>query len=185
MAIRVDASWYDPTAENRSMATDGRSLATIHDWIDTAGHAWEVRLEWRRLDTRFEATEVHLKQPAGAASHRPVTREVLKSVPLGEIVKESRAVLTEWLVKLGMAFTDDTLTGATFSDADRFESQRGVRLDSDVLQMVASVYRGAFERGEPVVQAVAEACFISTSAAAKRIRAARDAGLLEEPKGRS
>ena len=44
---------------------------------------------------------------------------------------------------------------------------------------VATVYRSAYERGDPVTEAVARAFHVSRSTAGKRIMAARRAGLLE------
>jgi hypothetical protein len=62
--------------------------------------------------------------------------------------------------------------------------QRGRRRSQSDLEAVAAVYKDAFALGRPVQAAVAEHFHLSVSAAAKRIMAARQAGLLDGIGGR-
>jgi hypothetical protein len=122
------------------------------------GSAVTVTTDW--------ATSGHRPEPVAVTvtADGPLTREILKSVPFGGLFQRGRAELAPV---------------PTLSERPT-PSHRGLRLAIEELVAVAEVYRGAHAAGRPVVQAVAEACGLSRSAAAKRIRAARDAGVLEE-----
>lgn len=69
-------------------------------------------------------------------------------------------------------------------DARAFGAQRGRRLTPDDLGAVAAAYHEARRHSRPVQASVAAAMGVSRSAAAKRIMAARAAGLLDEVPGR-
>ena len=57
--------------------------------------------------------------------------------------------------------------------------RRGKTLSADDHRQVAEIYRAAYGRGDSVLQAVADALYISKSTASKRIDKARKAGLLD------
>ena len=57
--------------------------------------------------------------------------------------------------------------------------RRGQTLTTDDHRQVAEVYRAAYGRGDEVLQAVADAFYISKSTASKRIAKARNAALLD------
>lgn len=65
----------------------------------------------------------------------------------------------------------------------RIQPHRGRPHSTVELQSVADVYQDAFAKSLPVQQAVAAALGISLSTAGKRIRAARQLGLLPPTKG--
>jgi hypothetical protein len=64
------------------------------------------------------------------------------------------------------------------SYADAFRPRKGRKITDDDLRIVADVYRTAWRQGADPRRAVAEQFHLSDSGAAKRIRAARDAGFL-------
>jgi hypothetical protein len=133
---------------------------------------WVVTVELSELGGRMEPTVVTVRSLGS-----PVTREAMKSIPFGGIFGEVRKIDQLGLIRLAEEFDDPELRDLA---EEMYGGKRGKRLGDEDLVVVAQAYRRAYELGEPVVAAVAGACFISKSAAAKRIRAARDAGLLEE-----
>jgi hypothetical protein len=70
--------------------------------------------------------------------------------------------------------------GDTGSYREGYGPQRGRRLSMSTLRRVAAAYYAAMATGAPVQAAVASEMGISTSMAAKRIMAARRAGLLND-----
>jgi hypothetical protein len=62
---------------------------------------------------------------------------------------------------------------------------KGRRLEADELQQVADVYRAAHAEARPVNEAIRDAFDLTKDGAAKRIMAARRAGLLDGIGGRS
>lgn len=149
------------------------------DHEDDRGRVWTINLWWGEVDGRAEPISITIS----GGGRQPITREAVKAIPVGDLVRQSRARFADIYAKRagdGRTRSPERQQGLELRAA-QYSAQRGARLGEEALELVAEVYRAAYAEGTPVVQAVADACFISTSAAAKRIRAARDAGLLEEP----
>jgi hypothetical protein len=144
------------------------------------GQGWEVNSTWRVINSRAEPVEVVLRP----FPPRAILADEVRRLPLGTVLAESRRQLVE------MARDSDRMHAIAPSlpaVPDGFVSsgpQRGRRLGDDELHAVAAVYREAHGAGEPVNEAVREAFTLSKDGAAKRIMAARRAGLLNdvEPK---
>jgi len=99
-----------------------------------------------------------------------ITAEAVRQLPLGTIIADFRRDME--------GFYKGQSRAKARQYAKNFGSRRGRTLDDKTLEEVAKVYRAAFKRGDPVQEAVAEAFHVGRSAAAKRIGAARAAGLL-------
>jgi hypothetical protein len=80
-----------------------------------------------------------------------------------------------WMIPVDLTDED---RAAALAVADGLEARKGRTLTSDHLHVVADVYRTAWREGADPRRAVAEHFHLSDSGAAKRIRAARDAGVL-------
>ena len=131
-----------------------------------------VDLEWSVIDGRAEPVQITIR------SHdrdRPITAEIVRRVPIGGIVTDERATRRAAFVEAL------TMHSASQTDTDRDEIAVAVEQHSrDVeLNVVADVYRAAFDAGESVQRAVRDRFELKTlSGAAKKIAAARAAGYL-------
>ena len=149
----------------------------------TRERGWIVTTTWTEIDGRMEATRIEIRSPDDNSA---VNGEVMKRLPFGTIVADHRRRLIEsndWFART----VDDVDASPQERAAARREfrhrvealgARRGVVLTPTELEAVATVYREAHQRGEPVQAAVAEAFGIARSTAASRIGLARKAGLL-------
>lgn len=143
---------------------------------DERGNTWIVTTELAVIGGRMEPSVVTVRSQG-----EPITRETMKSIPFGGIFTETRTVDRRGMEWLAEQWSDPRVRADHRKEnAALFGSRRGRTLDDETLAVVASAYREAFAKGESVVRAVAAACHISESTAGKRIRAAKNAGLLEE-----
>ncbi len=135
---------------------------------------WEglkVCAQWDVIDGRGEPHRVVIfTEP-----RRPVTAEAVRRLPLGTILGGMRRDLA-W--EAGFPGIQSDARQPVY-EAATVGPRRGRPLLADDLRDVAGVYRAAWFDGRPVTAAVADRFGIAQSTAAKRIRAARKAGLLE------
>lgn len=147
----------------------------------------ESRGSWRK---RAPADWVTDRDPIGdgdeVPQEAPVTANAVRTLPLGAILAEARRGMRELADRFLSRFPDDSRSRATelfgfgpMVGAQR-GAQRGRRLTDSDLQDVAVAYREAWAYGAPVNEAVRERCKLSRDGAAKRIMAARKAGLLDD-----
>lgn len=146
---------------------------------ESAGNVWRVTTRWSEIDGRMEPVSVEV------AGDR-VNGEAMKRLAFGGIIARHRKRLlasSEWFAD----HVDDVpatpqqraaARRAFQRRASTLGASRGIALTPDGLEAVAKVYRDAYQRGEPVQAAVAEAFGIARSTAASRIGLARKAGLL-------
>lgn len=173
-----------------------------HPWRSTAvatddrGRTWQVRVEWRLHQGRYEPLDISVR----ALGPAPVSAQVLRELPIGSITTELRSHIAKRMAGLATAgriewtFIEWTLSDGQLSahevldaqrpaeaidTARRFGVQRGRRLGPEILGEVAGAYRAAWAEGRPVQRAVADETGCSVSMAGKRIMAARKAGLLD------
>lgn len=135
-----------------------------------------VDLEWSLIDGRVEPVRVTI---SSRDADRAVTAEVVRRVPIGKIVAETRAARhAYWEQEAAKFYPSET-------DAQRDNVARAaeVHRPDGGLSEVADVYRTAWERGDSVQQAVAAKFNLSPSGAAKRIARARARGYLGEAIG--
>lgn len=164
-----------------------------YGWVITAG--WDLvasRIE--PVLVTIESRTSWLSRPshwltpadplAGKSAVQPtaVNADAVRRLPLGAILAEGRRGLRERAAREQSRFGElakrlgfqlEPLVNAQRG------AQRGRRLTDDDLREVAAAYREAWSQGEPVNDAVRERCKLSRDGAAKRIMAARAAGLLD------
>jgi hypothetical protein len=131
-----------------------------HPWVDPSGRVWVADVEWGTINGRAEPVSVTIRSGNG----HPVTAAAVRAFPLAGMIAFARRASAA------------VLTGRR---RDQFNARRGVAMSPESLEVVAEVYRAAYQRGDPVTKAVAGAFGIAPSTAGKRIMAARRAGLLE------
>ena len=132
---------------------------------------WSVDTEWVSLRGRAEPCKLTVTAPPDTA----VTTDVVRRLPLGAVLAGSRVELHA--VASMANRTETTAVDEAFTKASG--SHRGRSLDDDELRAVAGVYRRAWGLGAPVNEAVRAAFVLSRDGAAKRIMAARRAGMLD------
>jgi hypothetical protein len=114
-----------------------------------------VEGRWSIVEGRVEPIEVSVsalqREPGTDPPVHPVTANAMRRLPLETILADQRAEL----------------------------AQKGLDPGTEGDRQVAAIYRSAWGDGRPVTKAVADHFKVSTSTAAKRIMAARRAGLLE------
>ena len=132
---------------------------------------WEglkVGAEWALVDGRAEPVRVVVYTDPP----RAITAEAVRRLPLGTVLGAMRRDL---------AWEAPGIEGehGRVREAAGTGPRRGRALLADDLREVADVYRHAWFEGRHVTQAVADHFRIAPSTAAKRIGAARNAGLLK------
>lgn len=147
--------------------------------------AWRVESLWQSINGRAEPIAVVFSNDGQA-----VTATNLRQLPLGEILAESRQLISkeaalqkELLSKAGYTPSSANMTLPVhiplFVPFAETGPRRGQPLSGDDLRLVAEIYKAAYQRSESVQRAVADAFHIAPSTATKRIMAARKAGLLD------
>ena len=140
-------------------------------WIDKHG-IWKVTFAWRDFHGRSEPAAMLIEAPDGV----PLTRTVVRAIPLGELMETDRHRIIKGAV--GKSVGKSARADRSRATAQSFGAQRGVTFTTADLQRVADVYLRAYGARQPVTAAVAEAFNISRSTAAKRVMRARAAGLI-------
>jgi hypothetical protein len=167
-----------------------------HQAVTEASHdGWTIRSTWKLIGDRMEPVAVsittdpdwtpdlvrlaHPLQPGD----RPVTASAMRALPLGEILGACRHEMIALAGKTPKSGFLPKFDGALdeLSALAGGGPQRGKSLSDDQLEHVVDVYRRArqgglvddFGRPVGVTEAVATACNVSRSTAAKRIMAAR------------
>jgi hypothetical protein len=126
-------------------------------FTDELGKKWDVTITTKLVKDRQEIVSVKVKTTDSA----PVTRRVLASISLEELLRDEIASISPILKK-----------------SKTRKSHQGKQHTEDDLREVAKIYNAARKARFPVQKAVADAQGISVSTATKRIMAARKADLL-------
>jgi hypothetical protein len=99
----------------------------------------------------------------------PVTTEGLREIPVGGLLRAA--------VELNVQYVDQT--GVAGKTTSWLEVQRRDSKPTDLeLEIVAGAYRAAYAAGAPPTKAVMDKLGVTRSTAGRRIRMARDRGLL-------
>lgn len=141
-------------------------------WPDAKRGPWNLITSWTFVNGRMECVGVELRsyvadpegvdvdfaaaQKRSKSGPRAVTATTWRQVPIASIMSDEREQTVGWLAA---------------NDEQGAEQWGG-------LAEVANVYTAAWHAGQPPTKSVAEHFDITSSAAAKRVARARDAGLL-------
>jgi hypothetical protein len=156
------------------MGKTRRKVPPPKTWTAPDGSTWSVTIKWAVLGGRAECVGVHIESTDWPP--RPMGSQLWRSVPIASLIDRD----AYWQANTGHAEMD-RVEGPLFTRGRKVVGADGAVLaPAEALAEVASVYRNAWGRGLNPTQAVAEALSLSRSAAAKRVRRARDAGLLPE-----
>lgn len=162
-------------------------------WEAPDGSRWRVVTRWADIDGRAECVGLELH----AIGDARVKSKLLRWFPMSvvEQARQSQASNAERGARMARSGAKvGRLTGEEYAAAldeqhKAFVTPQGRRLlgedgqplpTADALAEVARIYRDAWAKRRNPTKAVAEALSLSRSAAAKRVRRARDAGLLPE-----
>lgn len=164
------------------------ALRLVKYWADLPIHGRQLRVEttWSFAGPRMEpiaVTVTSIDHPP-----RPVVGDAIRAIPFGALNREARdsaaamesSPIQRALVAMHPAM--EAAFGPLLSPPARPGPQRGYELSEEDLEEVAAVYRAAWERGLNVREAVVEHFHISASTAAKRIKKAKDKGMLDDLK---
>jgi hypothetical protein len=170
-------------------------------WTDPTGAEWEITVYWADVDGHAAVVGLDIHawsgefgedlEPAASGNLEPAVGEdqklptlsaaLLRQLPFRRVVdqswQESRA-FEEVLANIEPNPVQTLL--ALRANLPERQRPRGKRGSSAAhLALVANIYREARARRDPPTRTVAETLNISHSTAAKRVAAARRAGLLE------
>jgi hypothetical protein len=148
--------------------------------VSLDGAPWQVLTTWTYMEGRYEPVEVTVRAFSPGRStmfspSRPVVGNSIRRLPLGRLQQEARKAAATEAAAWGAGSREAlALTGIA-------GPHRGVAASVDDLKEVAAVYLAAYWDGLSVTEAVADRFTIAKSTAAKRIMAAKKAGLLNKP----
>jgi hypothetical protein len=133
---------------------------------------------WQILgQTGTRLTEMRIRFGPGREHDSTVTASLVRNLPLGTMIEESRRAL---IAKATLAGDEPSaVPNQMWAKFAGVGPHRGTEITAEQDQAAADVYRQAWGNGKPVTAAVAEHFSISKSAANKRIAKARAAGLLK------
>ncbi len=161
------------------------------------GARWALKTFWADRNGRLEPVSVEVR---ALDSDRMVQADLIRRIPIGTLQAEARAdgagqaeafadavakdpelthLLEPWTGVAGPARYVDAEWAGQFA---KLSAHRGVAASDAEIEEVARVYMQAWGLGLPVTAAVAAHFGIAKSTAAKRIMAARKAGLLDQAK---
>jgi len=112
----------------------------------------------------------------GVLDGEPVARELIAQLRAGKGVNSIDLIIADRRLERLNRLSDVKVLLEPFLVTG---PRRGQTLTTDDHRQVAEIYRAAYGRGDEVLQAVADAFYISKSTASKRIAKARNAGLLD------
>lgn len=122
-------------------------------------------------------------QVAAAALSEPITGEVLRTIPIRQLIHEAVAAAASKITET-LPDGDQVLGPLTPADRESLDKglgrrpRRGSPITEATLRDVASRYKAAVEAGKPPTQAVARELNIARSTAARWVAAARKRGFL-------
>jgi hypothetical protein len=156
------------------------------NWPDTLKGPWSLRFHWAVIDGRAECIGLGIG-PADEDHPLPVTRSLVRELPIGKLISEELQTYRSLLV----ALEHGQLPGASkaakaaarelapaFSERPQRAGGRRPKYDNGHFAEVAKVYGHAYAAGRTPTRAVAKHFSASPSAAAKWVARARKMGFL-------
>jgi hypothetical protein len=170
---------------SRSGARILEDRQTVKQTTQIDGVTWQVVTTWATRFGRPEPIAVTISAPE---AEWPIVGNTIRRIPFGKLQQEARqdAARMEAMFKakgtgLG-GEAGEFYQGLETAFGEIAGSHRGRATTQQELEEVADVYTKAWGLGQPVTEAVAKHFTIAPSTAAKRIMAARKAGLLDHIK---
>ena len=134
-------------------------------WTDRDGNSWSIEFEWKFIGLSAQVSGISIN----AINHKaPITTRFLRDFPMGKIEDQVRE------------FHGRRMHGEkknVFRTADKHQPSVSVA----VIQQVADFYFEAQRNGESPHQKIISELNISYPTASRRIRLARDMGLIPNP----
>jgi hypothetical protein len=132
----------------------------ITTFQDANGSQWRVEVELKATSGRIGISSLSI---TSVDSKTPLTRRILRDLPLDLLFRQHMAVESKQLSKRNQKET----------------GHKGRTHTEDELREVAEIYMAAFQAHRPVQKTVADMLGVSVSTAAKRIMAARSGGYID------
>lgn len=154
--------WW--TGRKEARTPRGSNRGEVFAWADNNKDEWQVSFDIAVRQGRRQAVGIHIV--ASPQNNNGMTSEALRSLPLAALVNEY----------LKHSSTDQSTPKLSEKEKG---TKRGTPLDEEILKMVAALYRHAVNHGLSPTAHIAKEMNISTSGAAKRIQAARQATFLK------
>jgi hypothetical protein len=157
--------------------SDDENAVVDSIYVDDHDRPWVIQTNWMIMFGRPEPISLHV-----SATGPYLTADGVRRIPLGDLLSEAREELRQLAATASESLPEGKQSPFTQEIeiyAAKGSPQRGRQLGQDDLEEVARVYRHAWMIGVPVNEAVREAFTLSKDGAAKRIMAARKAGLLD------
>ena len=131
-------------------------------WTDRDGNSWSVRFDWELIEHYAQVCGVSIK----AVNHNaPLTARLLRELPLGKLEKQVRALIVENIK-------------SNKKDIFRIADEHQPSVSVAEIKRVADLHAQAMKKGESAHQIIISALDISYPTVSRRIRLAKDMGLI-------
>ena len=145
------------TSSNSKLSPDAYAV-----WTDLDGNSWSIEFEWKFFEHSAQVSGISIT----AINHKsPITARLLREFPMGKIEKQVR----EYRGKRNHSNKNNV-----FRVADKHQPSVSVA----EVQQVADFYFEAQRNGESPHQRIISELNISYPTASRRIRLAKDMGLI-------
>ena len=135
-------------------------------WTDSDGNVWSVEFEWKIFGNAAQVSGISIN----AVNHKaPVTARLLRQFPMGQVEEQVRA------------FNGERHRGIK-KDVFRVADPEQPSVSVAEIRQVADFYLQAKKNGTSPHQKIIMELKISYPTASRRIRLARDMGLIPNPK---
>lgn len=148
-------------------------------WSDPATGSWSITLTWRRVSERYECVGFALNQPAPGTAY--VTAALVRSVPVGRLIEETRRIAGSVAENLAAGYTDADMTRGFEGIAAGFKTPAGGRprmYDDEHYRNVAAFYAAAWRGSAAPTKFVETTYGVSHSTAARWVHESRKRGFL-------
>lgn len=181
--VGMASSHHDTTGTRDH--SDDTAEAITREWRSSTGQRFDVEVVWVEVDGRMEPLAVTIRSVRSRDSGHeggaevPLSSALLREIPFGTIFKEQRSTGFRFALARSLKAREqsDAQTEARAQRQQKAFKAVGKRTPEG-LAAIAAAYRDAHLYGSNPVATVASKFNIPRSTAAKRVMAARRAGLL-------